>query len=87
MTKENIKSKILKDINPLWLKKSNTLYQLRVVLPQFDNPVGLFFEWNKIGRATHSQAITSYPAQQAEQVLVASEEIKTEQGLTVVISK
>lgn len=87
MTMESIKAEILKDITPLWLKEANTVYALRVVLPQFDNPVGLFFEWNKIGRATHSQAIASYLAEQAEQVLLAVEEMKTEHGLTVVISK
>lgn len=87
MKTESIKAEILKNVTPLWLKAPNTLYSLRVVLPQFDNPVGLFFEWNKIGRATHSQAIASYPADQAEQVLQAVEEIKTEHGLTVVISK
>lgn len=87
MKTESIKAEILKNVTPLWLKAPNTLYSLRVVLPQFDNPVGLFFEWNKIGRATHSQAIASYPAEQADQVLQAGEELKTEHGLTVVISK
>lgn len=87
MTMESIEANILKNITQLWLKEPNTLYALRVVLPQFDNPVGLFFEWNKIGRATHSQAIASYPAEQAEQVLLAAEEIKTKHGLTVLISR
>ena len=87
MKTESIKAEILKDITPLWLKESNTVYALRVVLPQFDNPVGIFFEWNKIGRATHSQPIASYPAEQAEQVVLAVEEMKTEHGLTVVISE
>lgn len=87
MTMEPIEANILKNITQLWLKEPNTVYVLRVVLPQFDNAVGLFFEWNKIGRATHSQLIASYQAEEAEQVLLAVEEIKTKHGLTVVISE
>ncbi|CAK1245526.1 hypothetical protein [Fructobacillus fructosus] len=87
MNTESIKQEILRAIEPLWKKEPNTLYGLRVVLPQFDNPVGLFFEWNKIGRATISRAILTYPSDEVEAVLTAVHLLEHEKGLTVSIYK
>lgn len=83
MNDEQIQQDILKAIMPLWKKETNTLYTLRVVLPQFGNSVALFFEWHKIGRATTSRAVLTYPSAEADSVLSAVHSLKQNRGLTV----
>lgn len=85
MTIEKIKQEIIRAIEPLWKKERNTLYEIKVVLPQFDNPVNLFFEWHKLGRATTSRAINTYPSEEVEAVLAAVELLKNEKGISVSI--
>ncbi|GAP04973.1 hypothetical protein [Fructobacillus tropaeoli] len=87
MTVGEIELEIMNTIEPLWKKESNTLYGVRVVLPQFDNTLNLFFEWHRLGRATTSRAINSYPSEEVETVLAAVRLIKIEKGITVSINR
>ncbi|MCK8627027.1 hypothetical protein [Fructobacillus cardui] len=87
MTIEKIKQELVSAIEPLWKKEANTLYEIRVVLPQFDNSVNLFFEWHKLGRATTSRAINTYSSEEVDAVLEAVQLIKIEKGITVSINR
>lgn len=78
---------IFKTIEPLWNKQPNTVYELRVVMPEFQHDINIFFEWNKIGRATISREVASFDPEDVDAVMDAVEVFKTKYGLTVNLYK
>lgn len=84
---KQIAREIFKAVEPLWKKQPNTIYAIRVVMPQFDNGINIFFEWNKIGRATISREVASYDLGNVDTVMDAVEVLKTKYNLTVNLYK
>lgn len=80
-----IAREIYKVVEPLWKKRPNTLYELRVVMPRFQHGINVFFEWNKIGMSTTSRAVKSYKAIEENEVLEAVDFLKKEYNLNVKI--
>lgn len=84
---KQIAREIFKAVEPLWKKQPNTIYAIRVVMPQFDNGINIFFEWNKIGRATVSREVASYDSGSVDTVMDAVVVLKTKYNLTVNLYK
>lgn len=84
---EQIAREIFKAVEPLWKKHPNTIYAIRVVMPEFKHDINIFFEWNKIGRATISREVASYDSGNVDTVMEAVEVLKTKYNLTVNLYK
>ncbi|USS92052.1 hypothetical protein [Fructobacillus americanaquae] len=80
---KQIAREIFKAVEPLWKKQPNTIYAIRVVMPEFKHDINVFFEWNKVGKSTISRAIKSYKAIEQDEVLEAIEILKKEHNLNV----
>ncbi|MBS9334984.1 hypothetical protein LQZ24_05905 [Fructobacillus sp. M1-13] len=78
---------VFKEIEPLWKKQPNTIYAIRVVMPEFKHDINVFFEWNKIGRATISREVASYNPGNVDAVMDAVEVLKIKYNLTVNLYK
>ncbi|GAP02094.1 hypothetical protein FFRU_380040 [Fructobacillus fructosus] len=78
---------VFKEIEPLWKKQPNTIYAIRVVMPEFKHDINVFFEWNKIGRATISREVASYDPGNVDAVMDAVEVLKTKYNLKVNLYK
>ncbi|CAK1240641.1 hypothetical protein ACT5YR_01105 [Fructobacillus fructosus] len=84
---EQIAREIFKAVEPLWKKQPNTIYAIRVVMPEFKHDINVFFEWNKIGRATIYREVASYDSGNVDAVMDAVEVLKTKYNLTVNLYK
>lgn len=84
---KQIAREIFKAVEPLWKKQPNTIYAIRVVMPEFKHDINVFFEWNKIGRATISREVASYDSGNVDTVMEAVEVLKTKYNLTVNLYK
>ncbi|CAK1237543.1 hypothetical protein R55210_AODCCCNP_00663 [Fructobacillus fructosus] len=80
-----IAREIFKAVEPLWKKQPNTIYAVRVVMPEFKHAINVFFEWNKIGKSTTSRAIKSYAANQQDEVLKAVDVLRRDYNLNVTV--
>lgn len=84
---KQIAREIFKAVEPLWKKQPNTIYAIRVVTPEFKHDINVFFEWNKIGRATISREVASYDPGNVDAVMDAVEVLKTKYNLKVNLYK
>lgn len=75
---------IIIDIKELFKKQPNTIYEVRVVDQIYSKKVNIFFEYYKIGKATHSQQIARLDSEYRQQIPAIIKQIKQETGLTVV---
>ena len=75
---------IIIDIKELFKKQPNTIYEVRVVDQIYSKKVNIFFEYYKIGKATHSQQIARLDSEWRQQIPAIFKQIKQETGLTVV---
>lgn len=69
--RKQIAWEIFKEVDPLWKKQPNTIYELRVVMPEFHHEINIFFEWHKVWKSTISRAVKSYESSQQDDVLEA----------------
>ncbi|BAX72880.1 hypothetical protein [Leuconostoc mesenteroides] len=74
---------VIEDIKTLFKKQPNTIYEVRVVDQIYSKKVNIFFEYYKIGKATHSQQIARLDDSYREQIPVIMKQIRNETGLTV----
>lgn len=80
---KQIAREIFKAVEPLWKKQPNTIYAIRVVMPEFKHDINVFFEWNKVGKSTISREIKSYAARQQDEVLKAVAVLRRDYNLNV----
>lgn len=74
---------IIEDIKKMFAKQPNTIYEVRVVDQIYSKKVNIFFEYYKIGKATHSQQIARLDSEYREQIPEIIAKISKETGLTV----
>lgn len=74
---------IIEDIKKMFTKQPNTIYEVRVVDQIYSKKVNIFFEYYKIGKATHSQQIARLDSEYREQIPQIIAKIRKETGLTV----
>ncbi|WP_061514933.1 hypothetical protein [Leuconostoc mesenteroides] len=74
---------IIVDIKKMIAKQPNTIYEVRVVDQIYSKKVNIFFEYYKIGKATHSQQIARLDSEYREQIPEIIAKIRKETGLTV----
>ncbi|MCT4387777.1 hypothetical protein EFN46_06050 [Leuconostoc pseudomesenteroides] len=74
---------VIEDIKTLFKKQPNTIYEVRVVDQIYSKKVNIFFEYYKIGKATHSQQIARLDDSYREQIPDIMKQIHNETGLTV----
>ena len=70
-------------IQTLFTKQPNTIYEVRIVNQRYAKKVNIFFEYYKIGKATHSQQIARLDSEYREQIPEIIAKIRKETGLTV----
>ncbi|MBZ6001200.1 MAG: hypothetical protein SOI57_00290 [Leuconostoc gelidum] len=76
---------IIVQIQQLFTKKTNTIYEVRIVDEVYSGMINIFFEYYKIGYATTSQQIARLEGTYREQIPAIKQQIKQETGLTVTI--
>lgn len=74
---------VIVDIKKMFAKQPNTIYEVRVVDQIYSKKVNIFFEYYKIGKATHSQQIACLDSEYREQIPEIIAKIRKETGLTV----
>lgn len=74
---------IIVDIKKMFAKQPNTIYEVRVVDQIYSKKVNIFFEYYKIGKATHSQQIARLDSEYRVQIPEIIAKIRKETGLTV----
>lgn len=75
---------VIEAIKTLFKKQPNTIYEVRVVDQIYSKKVNIFFEYYKIGKATHSQQIARLDDSYREQIPAIMKQIRDETGLTVI---
>lgn len=76
---------VIETINSLFLKKPNTIYEVRIVNEVYKHTVNMFFEYYRIGYATKSRQIARFNAMTKDQLDELVARIKKETKLTVVL--
>ncbi|KAA8371088.1 hypothetical protein FE410_05205 [Leuconostoc carnosum] len=79
----NYDDKLIEEIKKRFTKKMNTLYWVRIVFQKYSKKVNVFFQYSKIGTATHSEQIARYDEQDKERMAELSKRIKHETKLSV----
>ena len=74
---------IIVDIKKMFAKQPNTIYEVSVVDQLYSKKVNIFFEYCKIGKATHSQQIARLDSEYRKQIPEIVAKIRKETGLTV----
>lgn len=75
--------KIIEEIKDLFTKQPNTIYEVRLVNQQYTKKINVFFEYYRIGHATHSQQIARLDDEYRSQIPELAKKIYQETGLTV----
>lgn len=78
-------NELIETINSLFLKRPNTIYEVRIVNVVYKHTVNIFFEWYKIGYATKSRQIARFNEMTKDQLDELVARIKKETKLTVVL--
>lgn len=74
---------IIETINSLFLKKPNTIYEVRIINEVYAHRVNVFFEYYRIGYATKSRQIARFENMPREQVDELVKRIKKDTKLSV----
>ncbi len=74
---------IIAEINSLFTKQPNTIYEVRLVNQRYGKKVNVFFEYYRIGHATHSQQIARLNDEYRSQIPELATMIHQATGLTV----
>ncbi|WP_394456817.1 hypothetical protein ACF0HZ_04115 [Leuconostoc suionicum] len=74
---------IIAEINSLFTKQPNTIYEVRLVNQRYAKKVNVFFEYYWIGHATHSQQIARLNDEYRSQIPELATMIHQATGLTV----
>ncbi|WP_349584314.1 hypothetical protein [Leuconostoc citreum] len=74
---------IIQDIKELFKKQPNTIYEVRVVDQIYSKKVNIFFEYYKIGKATHSMQIARLDDSYRDKIPEIVKKIRADTCLTV----
>lgn len=74
---------ILRAIDPLFKKKRNVFYEVRLVMQPFSHKLNVFFEWGNIGHATISRQIKSAPDISEEEAFHLKKTLERQLGIAV----
>ena len=74
---------IMTQIQKLFIKKSNTIYEVVIVDQVYSDQINIFFEYYKIGHATTSQQIARLEGKYREDIPDIKQQIRQTTGLTV----
>ncbi|CAK1234770.1 hypothetical protein [Fructobacillus fructosus] len=83
MVNTKLVADILRLINPLFEKKRNVIYEVRLVIQPFSHELNVFFEWGRIGHATVSRQIKSVQHVTEKQAVQLKEELAKQLGIAV----
>ena len=79
----NYDDKLIEEINKRFTKKKNTLYWVRIAYQRYSKQLNVFFEYAKIGTATHSEQIGRYVESEKERMPELAKRVKTETNVSV----
>ncbi|MCT8383395.1 hypothetical protein D0505_02030 [Leuconostoc mesenteroides] len=79
----NYDDKLIEEIKKRFTKKKNTLYWVRIAYQRYSKQLNVFFEYAKIGTATHSEQIGRYVESEKERMPELAKRVKTETNVSV----
>lgn len=79
----NYDDKLIEEIKKRFTKKKNTLYWVRIVYQRYSKQLNVFFEYAKIGTATHSEQIGRYVESEKDRMPELAKHIKKETNVNV----
>ncbi|MFK8261463.1 hypothetical protein [Leuconostoc mesenteroides] len=79
----NYDDKLIEEIKKRFTKKNNTLYWVRIVYQRYSKQLNVFFEYAKIGTATHSEQIGRYVESEKDRMPELAKRIKKETNVSV----
>ncbi|ASR69283.1 hypothetical protein ACNOHF_01450 [Leuconostoc mesenteroides] len=79
----NYDDKLIEEIKKRFTKKKNTLYWVRIVYQKYSKQLNVFFEYAKIGTATHSEQIGRYVESEKDRMPELAKRIKKETNVNV----
>ncbi|MEX0380684.1 hypothetical protein AB3K25_05305 [Leuconostoc sp. MS02] len=74
---------IVSDIQQLFKKQTNTIYAVRIINQIYSKKVNIFFEYYKLGQATHTQQIAQLDDSYRLKIPEIAKKIRHETKLTV----
>lgn len=77
-------NELIEQIKDLFTKRSNTIYEVRIVDERHTNKINVFFEYYKLEHATASRQIARLEGNQRDLIPTLVNQIKKETGLTVI---
>ncbi|MFC4760541.1 hypothetical protein [Fructobacillus durionis] len=75
MENQELITEVIRSIEPLFQKKPNVIYEVRLVNQPFAEQMNIFFEWGRIGHATISRQIKAVHHIGMDQVLTFKKEL------------
>ena len=79
----NYDDKLIEEIKKRFTKKKNTLYWVRIVYQRYSKQLNVFFEYAKIGMATHSEQIGRYAESEKDRMPELARRFKLETNVSV----
>ncbi|WP_338753017.1 hypothetical protein [Leuconostoc mesenteroides] len=79
----NYDDKLIEEIKKRFTKKKNILYWVRIVYQRYSKQLNVFFDYAKIGMATHSEQIVRYVESEKERMPGLAKRIKTETNVNM----
>lgn len=79
----NYDDKLIEEVKKRFTKKNNTLYWVRIVYQRYSKQLNVFFEYAKIGTATHSEQIGRYVESEKDRMPELAKRIKKETNVNV----
>ncbi|MBZ1528087.1 hypothetical protein [Leuconostoc mesenteroides] len=79
----NYDDKLIEEIKKRFTKQKNTLYWVRIVYQRYSKQLNVFFEYAKIGMATHSEQIGRYVEYEKDRMPELAKRIKKETTVNV----
>lgn len=79
----NYDDKLIEEIKNRFTKKNYTLYWLRIAYQRYFKQLNVFFEYAKIGTATHSEQIGRYSESEKDRMSELTKRIKKETNVSV----
>lgn len=75
--------KLIETINTLFLKKRNTIYEVRIVYDGYRDRINIFFQHYRIGYATMSQQIACFDGSEKGEMPALARQITQQTKVSV----
>lgn len=79
----NYDDKLIEEIKKRFTKNKNTLYWVRIAYQRYSKQLNVFFEYVKIGMATHSEQIGRYAESEKDRMPELARRFKKETNVNV----